>query len=439
MPGKVKGLYMWCLKVTSGYDGIEVRDMTSSWKNGLALCALINRFRPDLIDIYSLSPNNIYYNNELAFNIAEKEFGIPKYLDPVDMVTMEAPDRLSMATYLAEFYEYFNDKPMFDPPDMPAGWPKNIAVIPPPSICDKGRDKMVRSTDNSGREFSVKRNERETHKDETQSIIPQDTVEIQQEQEELDTEIDALYKGNLELLENEDGGPRTFHDVCIEEMESIKTSKRGAVLQAILSAGITAVAATTIGDDIDSELENEDLTKKDEKQSFTDNDILDKTDLLMKGSDLAVKSDTELIDDQTQDKENSHNECSKEVNTKNDNSCETDNVEDVRSENSRDEISKREADSYKFLTRSDSGLGTANSESLKETLKNMDLHQEFVNRDNESTGNIVGTALEIDKVEFSEANHNDHEIAQETIEVLNNELNTGHFELLNVDIVESKT
>ena len=50
--------------------------MTSSFQNGLALCAIINRYRPDLLDFASLDPGNVAVNNQLAFDILE-ELGVP--------------------------------------------------------------------------------------------------------------------------------------------------------------------------------------------------------------------------------------------------------------------------------------------------------------------------------------------------------------------------
>lgn len=68
-------LLVWLKKQIALYD-ITITDVTSSFQNGLALCAIINRYRPDLLDFASLDPANVAGNNQLAFDILE-ELGVP--------------------------------------------------------------------------------------------------------------------------------------------------------------------------------------------------------------------------------------------------------------------------------------------------------------------------------------------------------------------------
>uniref|UniRef100_A0A8D2KYY5 Microtubule associated monooxygenase, calponin and LIM domain containing 3 n=1 Tax=Varanus komodoensis TaxID=61221 RepID=A0A8D2KYY5_VARKO len=99
----------WCQRQTDGYTGVNVTDLTMSWKSGLALCAIIHRYRPDLIDFDSLDEHNVEKNNQLAFDIAEKEFGISPIMTGKDMASVGEPDKLSMVMYLSQFYEMFKD------------------------------------------------------------------------------------------------------------------------------------------------------------------------------------------------------------------------------------------------------------------------------------------------------------------------------------------
>lgn len=42
-------LLEWCKDITKNYSGIKVTNLTTSWRNGMAFCAIIHNFQPDLM------------------------------------------------------------------------------------------------------------------------------------------------------------------------------------------------------------------------------------------------------------------------------------------------------------------------------------------------------------------------------------------------------
>ncbi|XP_038046960.1 EH domain-binding protein 1-like isoform X2 [Patiria miniata] len=104
-------LLEWCKENTKGYQGVRVTNLTTSWRNGLAFCAIIHKFRSDLLDFSSLSPHDIKENNLKAFEAAAS-MGIPKLLDPKDMVLLAVPDKLAVMTYLFQIRAHFTGQQM---------------------------------------------------------------------------------------------------------------------------------------------------------------------------------------------------------------------------------------------------------------------------------------------------------------------------------------
>ncbi|XP_056121785.1 F-actin-monooxygenase mical2b isoform X3 [Rhinichthys klamathensis goyatoka] len=105
-------LLTWCQKQTQGYRGVNVTDLTSCWSSGLALCALIHHFRPQIIDYDSLNEQDCAKNLQLAFDVSEKEFGIKPFMTGKELASGPEPDKTSMSTYLSKFYELFRGTPL---------------------------------------------------------------------------------------------------------------------------------------------------------------------------------------------------------------------------------------------------------------------------------------------------------------------------------------
>ncbi|KAL4708013.1 hypothetical protein ACJJTC_014533 [Scirpophaga incertulas] len=94
-----KTLLAWCRTHTQGYAGVDVRDFSASWRDGLALSALLHRWRPRLFrfsELRALSPRE---RLDKVFRLAHQHLGIDRLLDPEDVDTPN-PDKKSIMMYL---------------------------------------------------------------------------------------------------------------------------------------------------------------------------------------------------------------------------------------------------------------------------------------------------------------------------------------------------
>uniref|UniRef100_A0A671QH91 EH domain-binding protein 1-like n=1 Tax=Sinocyclocheilus anshuiensis TaxID=1608454 RepID=A0A671QH91_9TELE len=106
-PNASQSLLAWCREVTKNYRGVKITNFTTSWRNGLAFCALLHNFRHDLIDYKALNPQDIKENNKKAYD-GFASLGISRLLEPSDMVLLAIPDKLTVMTYLYQIRAHFS-------------------------------------------------------------------------------------------------------------------------------------------------------------------------------------------------------------------------------------------------------------------------------------------------------------------------------------------
>ncbi|XP_077891114.1 dystrophin isoform X7 [Ictidomys tridecemlineatus] len=100
-----KILLSWVRQSTRNYPQVNVINFTTSWSDGLALNALIHSHRPDLFDWNSVvCQQSATQRLEHAFNIAKRQLGIEKLLDPEDVATTY-PDKKSILMYITSLFQ----------------------------------------------------------------------------------------------------------------------------------------------------------------------------------------------------------------------------------------------------------------------------------------------------------------------------------------------
>ncbi|XP_061103368.1 EH domain-binding protein 1-like protein 1 isoform X13 [Conger conger] len=101
-----QSLLEWSQEVTRGYKGVKVTNFSTSWRNGLAFCAILHHFCPEKINYNTLDPYDIKFNNKKAFD-GFAALGISRLIEPSDMVLLPVPDRLIVMTYLCQIQTHF--------------------------------------------------------------------------------------------------------------------------------------------------------------------------------------------------------------------------------------------------------------------------------------------------------------------------------------------
>jgi len=105
-----QSLLLWVQNKTGSYNYVNVKDFSKSWADGMAFAALVHHYAPDKIPIDSLTPETRRQNFEIAFKVADEEFGIYPLLDVNDMVELDAPDWKSVFAYVQILYQHMKGK-----------------------------------------------------------------------------------------------------------------------------------------------------------------------------------------------------------------------------------------------------------------------------------------------------------------------------------------
>ncbi|XP_033609096.1 dystrophin, isoforms A/C/F/G/H isoform X6 [Cryptotermes secundus] len=94
-----KTLLAWCRQNTKDYPGVDVKNFTTSWSDGLAFNALIHHWMSQLFDFQNIARKHPNARLEHAFRVAQEHLGIERLLDPEDVNT-SVPDKKSIMMYV---------------------------------------------------------------------------------------------------------------------------------------------------------------------------------------------------------------------------------------------------------------------------------------------------------------------------------------------------
>ncbi|XP_016819403.1 F-actin-monooxygenase MICAL1 isoform X3 [Cricetulus griseus] len=102
-------LLRWCQKQTAGFPGVHVTDFSSSWADGRALCALVHRLQPGLLEPSELQGMGALEATAWALKVAEQELGVTPVLSAQAVVV--GSDPLGLIAYLSHFHSAFKNMP----------------------------------------------------------------------------------------------------------------------------------------------------------------------------------------------------------------------------------------------------------------------------------------------------------------------------------------
>ncbi|XP_069840851.1 cytospin-A-like [Dendropsophus ebraccatus] len=105
--GSKRGVFLrWAQDRTCGYKHVVITNFSTSWVDGMALCALLHSYLPQSIPYSQLRPLEKRKNLQLAFQVAES-VGIPPLLTIDHLLQTQGPDWQKVLLYVESIYQKF--------------------------------------------------------------------------------------------------------------------------------------------------------------------------------------------------------------------------------------------------------------------------------------------------------------------------------------------
>ncbi|KAK4336716.1 hypothetical protein RND71_043560 [Anisodus tanguticus] len=107
-------LVRWAQRSTDGYPNCNVKDLSTSWRDGFVFNAILHRNRPDLLDYRLCQERTTYENLSNVFDLYDRECGIRRILEP-EQVDNYKQDERAMFHYIYSIYQRFPNPPERNP------------------------------------------------------------------------------------------------------------------------------------------------------------------------------------------------------------------------------------------------------------------------------------------------------------------------------------
>ncbi|XP_025153925.1 dystrophin isoform X7 [Harpegnathos saltator] len=99
-----KTLLAWCRQNSQNYPGVDIKNFTTSWSDGLAFNAILHKWKPHLFDFNNIARKHPNARLDHAFRLAQEHLNIERLLDPEDVNT-SVPDKKSIMMYVTCLFQ----------------------------------------------------------------------------------------------------------------------------------------------------------------------------------------------------------------------------------------------------------------------------------------------------------------------------------------------